>query len=84
MWMSWQNCDGSSRTSWTPSKYVFSVVLFISDTEELSMCAQVSALVRLELNSLKNQHDMSAVLTLATRMIEDQKLRHYGSQFQSI
>jgi hypothetical protein len=56
-------------------KVCFSAVLFVSHTEELSMCAQVSALVRLELNSLKNQHDMNTVLTLATRMIEDQKLR---------
>jgi hypothetical protein len=56
-------------------KVCFLAVLLVSDTEELFMCAQVSALVRLELNSLKNQHDMNAVLTLATRMIEDQKLR---------
>jgi hypothetical protein len=39
------------------------------------MHPQVSAFVRLELNSLKNQDNMNAVLTLATRLIEDQKLR---------
>jgi hypothetical protein len=60
-------------------KVCFTAVLFVSHTEELSICAQVSALVRLELISLKNrqlnQHDMNAVLTLAIRLIEDQKLR---------
>jgi hypothetical protein len=60
--------------SWTASRCV-SRSHISSATHELPIRPQVSAFVRLELNSLKNQDNMNAVLTLATRLIEDQKLR---------
>jgi hypothetical protein len=60
--------------SWTASRCVCRSHIS-SATQELPIRPQVSAFVRLELNSLKNQHDMNAVVTLATRLLEDQKLR---------